>query len=709
MTPSQLLTNLLADSFTAADLAFLAAKLGFDLAQLTGARREETAANIVQWATQQRQLGKLLVQMRQRQPRAIPATLQLSNDGQTVILRQGLELEGLDLDIELTDEEKNSQAGTLSAEVNGRPHAPKAERKVNTGFAPTYDAATPSDKDLPLATGRDYYFWLEIGAAVAGAIDTTKVELDVTNLSVGTRFQVVLFGFPDGLQLNPDHIIGELELAADGSIGVATRVATPTSAADLLDKRLFFPVSTPTAEGICQLRCNIYYEQILLQSHLVTAHIAADPEPQRNALSTTADFVISHSLDVAEHQPHTFSVLLNDNGDGTHGFRFFGQGNLANDIALDAGELQNMIDGARGALRMAAWGDEGEYTNQAYRYASGPDLGRLRTDLIRCAIRGYRFYDVFINRLAGSTRGSTEWRKTMRQPGTIQFASKESARLVLPTAMIYDYKLDTGLTGDLFKICPAFEQALKDKTPLAQTACFQGNCPSVGQDDTICPSGFWGYRHAIGMPVTIPNAPDAPITLASNGAVELTMAVSTDPAFEGRAAHEQTIQKLLPNLKFNYAAERPETIRLMQETSPHVLYFFCHGRLANGVPSLEVGPPKTRGISRDNLRNDDIFWEQTRPLVFINGCHTTALEPRNALDLVSGFLDTSQAAGVIGTEITNFVPIARLFAEECLRQFLVEKQPIGQAVRLARLAVLQTANPLALMYVPFVMADLRLQ
>jgi hypothetical protein len=77
--------------------------------------------------------------------------------------------------------------------------------------------------------------------------------------------------------------------------------------------------------------------------------------------------------------------------------------------------------------------------------------------------------------------------------------------------------------------------------------------------------------------------------------------------------------------------------------------------------------------------------------------------------LVSGFLDTAEAAGVIGTEITNFVPVARIFAEECLRQFLVERQPIGQAVRLARLAVLQQANPLGLMYVPYVMADLRIE
>ena len=707
MTTFQPLIDLLAEVFTADDLQYLDRKLQFDLATLSDTRREETAAAIVQWAKEKRKLGKLLLHMRERHPHAIPAQWHLSNDGQTLVTRSGLSLE---IEVDVTEAERGGKVGTLSAS-SGQARVPHAERKINTGFANTYSAATTCDGDLPLTTDKAYYFWLEVGAAVKGAIDTQKVELDVSELKAGALFQVVLFGFADGLLLAEEQRVGELILHEDGTIGVQTAVAKPESGADLWAKRLFFPITTPTAEGVCQLRCNIYHQQILLQSHLVTAHVAEDPEPHKKALSTTADYLICHSLNVAERLPHDFSILLNDNGNGTHGFRFFGAdqaGALANDVTLDAGELQDMINGARGALRMAAWGSEAEYDGQEYRYADGPDIGRLRVDLARCAIRGYRFYDAFINRMAGGRRGAREWQAKMRQSGTIQFASKQSARMVLPTAMIYDYPLDTGLSGSQFKLCPTFEKALQEKTPLAQTACFQGNCPSVGQDDTVCPSGFWGYRHAIGMPVTIPHAADAPTTLKATAGVELAMAVSTDPAFEGRQAHQQKLQNLLPGLKFHYADQRAETIAMMKKHSPHVLYFFCHGRLANGVPSIEVGPPKTRGISRDNLRNDDIFWEDVRPLVFINGCHTTALEPQSAIDLVSGFLDTAEAAGVIGTEITNFVPVARVFAEECLRQFLVNKLPIGQAVRLARLAVLQQANPLGLMYVPYVMADLRL-
>jgi hypothetical protein len=93
--------------------------------------------------------------------------------------------------------------------------------------------------------------------------------------------------------------------------------------------------------------------------------------------------------------------------------------------------------------------------------------------------------------------------------------------------------------------------------------------------------------------------------------------------------------------------------------------------------------------------------------VFINGCHTTALEPGTALSFVSRLVDTAEAAGVIGTEITTFEPLAGAFATACLRRFLAGEE-IGAAVRGARLELLGQANPLGLIYVPFVLPSMRL-
>ena len=53
-------------------------------------------------------------------------------------------------------------------------------------------------------------------------------------------------------------------------------------------------------------------------------------------------------------------------------------------------------------------------------------------------------------------------------------------------------------------------------------------------------------------------------------------------------------------------------------------------------------------------------------------------------------------------------PLARTFAEECLRRFL-QGVPIGQAMRAARLALLKLGNPLGLVYIPFALPALHLE
>ena len=118
-------------------------------------------------------------------------------------------------------------------------------------------------------------------------------------------------------------------------------------------------------------------------------------------------------------------------------------------------------------------------------------------------------------------------------------------------------------------------------------------------------------------------------------------------------------------------------------------------------------PDSTGNLSPSFLRAKKIRWDITRPLVFINGCHTTALEPEQAIEFISPFIENANAAGVIGTEITIFEPLATVFAEECLRRFLNDA-PIGEAIRGARLKLLKNANPLGLVYIPYVIADLHL-
>jgi hypothetical protein len=273
--------------------------------------------------------------------------------------------------------------------------------------------------------------------------------------------------------------------------------------------------------------------------------------------------------------------------------------------------------------------------------------------------------------------------------------------------MLYDYPLDTN--EETLTVCPVFLEALEQKTALHETSCFMTGCKDHSLTQ-ICPSGFWGYRHALGLPLSTADSPDAPTTLGvtATGA-EFTVLVSTDPEFKKRDTHLKEIRRICAPARWKMAESRKDAFDRLRDTFPHLVYCYVHGGVTEDqLPYIEVGPPNSGGaILSDNLTAYRIKWQNPRPLVFLNGCHTTSLEPEVAINLVSTFVETCEAAGVIGTEITVFEPLACAFAEECLRAFFVKKLPIGESVRRARLALLEQQNPLGLVYIPFVQTGLK--
>jgi hypothetical protein len=207
------------------------------------------------------------------------------------------------------------------------------------------------------------------------------------------------------------------------------------------------------------------------------------------------------------------------------------------------------------------------------------------------------------------------------------------------------------------------------------------------------------------MPLSVKNGPDVPPQITFQQDLRIAVGVATDLQF--LHAHKQALQRLWPRPRWDYADTRDEVFRVLKE-SPHLVYFYCHGGLVRNLPYLQVGPKNDPGlIYQSNLHAYKIIWDMPQPLVFINGCHTTAVDPLQALEFISPLVTYSKCAGVLGTEVTIFEELATVFAEECLRRFL-GGEPIGQAIRGARLKVLGEGNPLGLVYIPFVIASLRL-
>jgi hypothetical protein len=331
-------------------------------------------------------------------------------------------------------------------------------------------------------------------------------------------------------------------------------------------------------------------------------------------------------------------------------------------------------------------------------------------DLLSMARRGYRFYRGLSRTLTRSRRSRPGLSELMLESGRVQFALLDSPSHFVPIALVYDYPLDSNAPPERYRLCPGFEEALKGTSPLEECSCFEGKCPSVEERTTICPSGFWGFRHDLGMPLSLGDAPDLPPEILYERNPQLFVCVSTDQDLRQRAQHEAVLKSLRPTPRWRYADSRDAALSLLDQPGPHIVYLYCHGGTAGRTPFLQVGPKDERGITSDNLARDDENkpWIKTRPLVFINGCHTTALSPKAVMDFVSVFVQDAGASGVMGTEITVVETLARAFAEGFLQR-LLEGEELGRAVRATRLALLKRGDPLGLAYVPFAMASLRLR
>jgi len=610
----------------------------------------------------------------------------------------------------------------LSEATPALPQRPASDdprgRLVSTGMATTRTPEAPLARSRSLQVERSYFLWLEVGGPVAGSIETTPASLPAS-LPTECVLQVVLFTNPGSFEIM-GPALGELRLTADGPVTVQQPASVPEALprrSRLWDARLFFAVRAPTEPGTYTLRIGIYHRCVLVQSRIVRLHVTVRPATQRTAaLASAIDYSLVRELtfaDTAILAPHSLSILLNaDNDSRTHSFRFLGAGNFHGSASLDAHLVQDAIRVAREALRRVAWGNADPWDPRrgfVDRHAGSVGFEVFRRDLALLARAGFRLYDLFASRL--HTREPLE--EAVRRPGTIQFALKDGARAVFPVALIYDHPLDTELPEAEYVLCPAFQAAVGGSEPLHASACLRGECPN--RDDprmnVVCPGGFWGFRHMIGVqPGLEPGAVVTGLTdtIVFTGAPQMLTTVSTDPQMRLRELHLRSLYTLVPEQRV--VEGREESLERMRSDSPHVVYFYCHGgRTEAGHLCLELGPTRGSSIARDTLRAHRVRWTDPRALVVLNGCHTVDVEPEKAIEMVSGFLSTVGAAGVIGTEITVFEPLATKFAEGLFQEMVRRRRPLGEAVRTTRHQLLRSAlNPLGLVYIPFALASLQL-
>ena len=589
---------------------------------------------------------------------------------------------------------------------------------VNIGFAAPDDARRVVEPKR-LEPGEHLWLWVEIGPRVEGAVPGEVHPIDPEVVKNLDEVEVVLF--PDeGLALAPNPSLGRLAVTTPGPFRVKQAAAVPQQVGSLATHRLFFTLTAPAQRGDYRLRCAVYAKGLLLHVEQLTVVIGRS----RNSISARTTFRLVRDIGAVNHDEiseHRLSIYANAQPDGSHDFSFRGadgQVQFTRQLRLDDSDVGTSLRLAREALHRASWGSEDQYAGQNSRYDEYPKAGfasdLAASDLIDLARQGYYLWTNFakaplVDENAASLKPPVNQlhvlRALMRAPGgAVQLAPIRDPDRIVPIQLLYDRKLDAG--EKTLALCS--NGAAWIGSGDTELPCLEG-CSEPDDDKRVCPAGFWGMRHLVGV---TPSPDDVcrrglPPKVSLERELQGVAGFTTDEKVRDAAGrdHETKIQALL---RVDRTAYSRDQVKAQLETVPaQVAYFLCHVSHYDTVPQLVVGPIDGPGIDYTTLVD---LWTPDlcagSPLVVLNACNSAAPSPERLLSLVRGFLECG-AAGAIGTEITVFVSLAVPFAEHFLQSY-VRGVELGEAIRRARVAMLGKGNPLGLAYIAFGLPELAL-
>jgi hypothetical protein len=495
-------------------------------------------------------------------------------------------------------------------------------------------------------------------------------------------------------------------------------------ARDRSTKTVYFKV-TPLNVGLTNIRVCVFYKNHLLQSLMVVATVAeeikiAETFQQARVETTyTPDF-----SDVEDLSARGLWLGINQNTSGTHSLNIKGV-KFALSRDLEA-KIENALEQARSALHSISFDvevdDEGQ-TKKTYRFdrdnllrAANDDarLERFKNDLKKLALVGSNLYEAVFGSVPPAEEADQvlplvrELKRLLRDPQIIQVTRLKHLEDIWPWALMYDSSFDY---DQVKHVCLAYCGDNGHALPFAQGV---KQCKHQRHDKTVvCPYGFWGFKHIIEQPFWHGS------TAAAFAKLVLKVGLSAQPVLEmplstdlekAEADHVETMKShnFKPLVSFKDIEKALNPAYTPPPPDPHVVYFFCHGKYDSTLsPFLQIG--NNEKLTPRDLSNWDFQWTNPRGLVFINGCHTVDLKPKDLSTIMAPFVK-AYASGIIGTEITVHSSLACAFAEEFFKKLLPvghAGEDVGTIIRDLRLELLMKYNPLGLVYTPYCSADLQ--
>ncbi|MEU2234495.1 CHAT domain-containing protein [Streptomyces vietnamensis] len=473
-------------------------------------------------------------------------------------------------------------------------------------------------------------------------------------------------------------------------------------------RHLHIPFIAPEEPGPARMRVYVSYRGNQLQSVSLTAWVAAR-ESAGGATTAVIDYTLTPGFaDLAELPARTAGVRVGRDGDGAMTVDVTSQYGPVATFWLGDHQVLDVLQKARAALLdcHAVWKGEGK--DRHLESLLGPDNDKSPEarihDMTKLARLGWSFFQM----IARGRRERAALMSVLREPAQIQICREEHQYLVFPWGLLYDIRVES--QTQLTPCGPGFARVEADDTARSCPA------PEGHGLNTLCPYGFWGYRHFIEHPPSVPRGRRLRLTAGRPGtAPALTVARSN--RLDARLAdrHLTTLRAGFPQMN---VYDRSATLRDALIRDPgDCVYFYGHGRrprVAEGEHSsatvLEIG-------DTDRILPEDLSawavdegwdrWDELAPLVFLNGCHTADRDPSSWLGFVDTFTEL-HASGVIGTEITMDQALAGEFAERFWAA-LLDGEEVGAAMHRVRIELLRKGNVLGLAYTAYCSAALRLR
>ncbi|MFO7632311.1 MAG: hypothetical protein R6W76_07225 [Caldilinea sp.] len=352
-------------------------------------------------------------------------------------------------------------------------------RYVNTWFTDRIDGE-PFSSGRGLVRSRPYWLQLHIGPLLEESIIVAPRPIDPDLPPIpdeGLLLRVKLFSHDFEIENDTHH----LRLFASGAT-----------------ERLHIALTAPDTIGEARLRAGIYYQNNLVQSFLFHAWVDEHEWSGRGdrAVWAEVEYSLSEDLaDITQLQPRRVNIFVNNSPDGTH---MVGVVGTPTEGALSIGrdKMKQAVTEFRAKLLTIVMDEQ-----QKYRY--GPDntggKDQFIDDLKTLAYLGNTLFRSVFYR-DETIDFTSNLRQTLAgpQPAVIQVA-RLSSDFVFPWAGIYDQRLTVD-RGENEVCLKPLQQATPAAALSACNACLQLH----GQDpNTICLSGFWGFRHIVEQPLSV--------------------------------------------------------------------------------------------------------------------------------------------------------------------------------------------------------------